>query len=379
MYHILLVDDYEINLELLETYLQRSRLPLKIYRALNGRQALHIAETKRLDLILLDVMLPDINGYDICKKLKNDPRWQAVPIIMITALDDRDSLFEGLQSGADEFLTKPVDGHELNIRVRNLLKLRQLTADLHKRNQQLENELQLAGILQQTFLPDKLPEIIGCQVEVLYQPSVYIGGDFYAFLPLSDGRWGIFIADVKGHGAASAMLTATLKDNLDKLSYYWVEPAKLLTTLNKQLYQFFGHIRDDFFIMATYVIVDGVKGWISYASAGQCPPVLVDKNTMTPLDSAGGLPLGVFGQSAYENQTLVFPSGAELFLYTDGIFSLPLFDGPHRQAVTLVDLYPQGILMGEGLAKLKQEIRYAACQSGDLLDDINYISVQRTY
>ena len=111
-YHVLLVDDYEINLELLETYLLRSRLPIEIYKALNGRQALHIAETQALDLILLDVMLPDMNGYDICKQLKNDPKYQAIPIVMITALSDKDSLFEGLQSGADEFLTKPVDGHE---------------------------------------------------------------------------------------------------------------------------------------------------------------------------------------------------------------------------------------------------------------------------
>ncbi len=150
-YHVLLVDDYEINLELLETYLLRSRLPIKIYKALNGRQALHIAETQALDLILLDVMLPDMNGYDICKQLKNDPHYQAIPIVMITALSDKDSLFEGLQSGADEFLTKPVDGHELKIRVRNLLKLRRLTTDLLARNQELEKELLLASTLQKTF------------------------------------------------------------------------------------------------------------------------------------------------------------------------------------------------------------------------------------
>lgn len=377
-YHVLLVDDYEINLELLETYLLRSRLPLKIYKALNGRQALHIAQTQTLDLILLDVMLPDMNGYDICKQLKNDPHYQAIPIVMITALSDRDSLFEGLQSGADEFLTKPVDGHELNIRVRNLLKLRQLTTDLLARNQELEKELLLASTLQKTFLPTSLPEIDGCTTEVLYRPSVYIGGDFYDFLRIDAQRWGVVIADVKGHGVASAMLTATLKDNLYQLERYWHEPQALLTALNRQLYQFFLNTQNDFFITAFYGIVDTLNDQLSYSNAGHCPPGLSENGQIRQLDSFSGFPLGAFADGEYESQTLSFPVEAELFLYTDGIFELPLFGQNHHHNLSLADLFTPGELTSNKLAHLKQEIK-ACINSGDALpDDINYISIKRT-
>lgn len=377
MYHVLLVDDYEINLELLETYLLRSRLPIQIYKALNGRQALHIAQTQTLDLILLDVMLPDMNGYDICKQLKNDSHYQAIPIVMITALSDKDSLFEGLQAGADEFLTKPVDGHELTIRVRNLLKLRQLTTDLTARNQELEKELQLASTLQKTFLPVVLPEIENCCTEVLYQPSVYIGGDFYDFLPIDSKRWGILIADVKGHGVASAMLTATMKDNLYRLEPYWSQPQELMTALNKQLYHFFLNTQNDFFITAFYGIVDMENQQLHYSNAGHCPPGLMSDSELMHLESSKGFPLGVFDNGAYEEQTLDFPARAELFLYTDGIFELPLFGQNHHHNLSLADLFALEDFRLDMLTELKQEIANCIASDSALPDDINYISIKR--
>ena len=376
-YHVLLVDDYEINLDLLETYLLRSRLPIEIYKALNGRQALHIAETQALDLILLDVMLSDMNGYDICKQLKNDPKYQAIPIVMITALSDKDSLFEGLQSGADEFLTKPVDGHELTIRVHNLLKLRRLTTDLAARNQELEKELQLASTLQKTFLPTALPKIDGCCTEVLYRPSVYIGGDFYDFLPIDSKRWGILIADVKGHGVASAMLTATMKDNLYQLERYWSSPQALLSALNQQLYHFFLNTQNDFFITAFYGIVDMEKQQLHYSNAGHCPPGLVSDGHLLHLDSPGGLPLGTFADGGYEEQVLDFPPGAELFLYTDGIFELPLYGESHHHNLSLADLFGAAVFRPDMLTELKQEISTCIAHSDALPDDINYISIKR--
>lgn len=376
-YQILLVDDYEINLELLETYLLRSKLPLNIYKALNGRQAFHIIEQHSLDLILLDVMLPDMNGYDICKQLKNSAAYQTIPIIMITALSDKDSLFEGLQSGADEFLTKPVDGHELNIRVRNLLKLRQLTTDLSLRNQQLEQELHLARTLQQTFLPATLPDIPGYNIEVLYKPSVYIGGDFYDFLPIDQQRWGVFIADVKGHGVASAMITATMKDHLYQLNHLWNDPPELMGTLNKHLNKFFVNINNDFFITAFYVIVNSSEHTLLYSNAGHCPPCLFSDYQPLNLDSQFGFPLGTFPEGEYDLQQLSFPIGAELFLYTDGIFELPLFGEPHRHSLSLSDILEWKTCELESLSTIKQEIQAAIVSNHSLPDDINYIAIKR--
>ncbi|MBR6756417.1 MAG: response regulator, partial [Peptococcaceae bacterium] len=207
---VLLVDDYEVNLEILEAYLELSELPLKILKATNGAEAYQCIAENKLDLILLDVMLPDTDGYEICRMLKSNRAYQTIPVLMITALHDKESMLKGLAAGADEFLTKPVDKHELLLRVKNLLRLKMITNDLDARYQQLHKELLLATELQKTFLPQKLPNLMGVTLDVLYKPSSFIGGDFYDFLFIDEDHLGILICDVKGHGVASAMITATV-------------------------------------------------------------------------------------------------------------------------------------------------------------------------
>ena len=173
--NVLLVDDYEVNLELLEAYLELSDIPVTIYKAYNGAQAYAYIEQKNLDLILLDVMLPDVSGYDICRHLKGFRMYQNIPVIMITALNDKESMLKGLKAGADEFLTKPVDRHELILRVRNLLKMKTIANDLDYRYSQLHKELVIATELQKSFLPQVVPQYDKLDIEVLYKPSSFIG------------------------------------------------------------------------------------------------------------------------------------------------------------------------------------------------------------
>lgn len=158
--NILLVDDYEVNIDLLEAYLELSDIPVNIYKAYNGAQAYAYIEQQSLDMILLDVMLPDASGYDICRHLKNIRMYQNIPVIMITALNDKESMLEGLKAGADEFLTKPVDSHELILRVRNLLKMKAIANDLDERYTQLHNELVIATELQKSFCRRQFPRMI---------------------------------------------------------------------------------------------------------------------------------------------------------------------------------------------------------------------------
>lgn len=374
-FQILLVDDYDINLEILEAYLAKSEMDLTILKASNAKEALKIIEQENLDLVLLDVMLPDMSGYEICKRIKESDTFQTLPVIMITALNDRESMIKGLDGGADEFLTKPVDGNELLLRVKNLLKLRKMTTDLNYRYQQLEREMVIAKALQKSFLPTDVPKLRDYEIAVVYKPSGHIGGDFYDFLLIDEDNVGFFISDVKGHGVASAMITATLKDNLNKLAYCYREPKVLFKQLNRQLSQFFSNINNDFFVTAFYGVLNQREHTFTYSNAGQSVPYLFAEQVY-PLDTNTGVPLGIFADSLYYQKKLKIDAEAEIFMYTDGIFELPLFGKNHHGALVLADLLEENDLLdSQCLEKIKTEIS-ACLYNGNFPDDVNYITIK---
>lgn len=136
---ILVVDDEERNVKLLQTLLQAEGYAT--ISALNGREALAAAVSSRPDLILLDIMMPDMDGFETVAQLKADPRTRQVPVIMVTALDDRDTKQRALLAGAEEFLSKPIVRADLTVRVRNLLRLKQYSDLLAQHNQLLETQV----------------------------------------------------------------------------------------------------------------------------------------------------------------------------------------------------------------------------------------------
>ena len=374
--NILLVDDHEVNLELLEAYLELSGIPMNIYKAYTCAEAYMCIEQVGLDLILLDVMLPDGSGYDVCRHLKGFRLYQNIPVIILTALNDKQSMLEGLKAGADEFLTKPVDSHELVLRVKNLLKMKTIANDLDERYRQLHNELAIATELQKSFLPQKVPVYAGLDITVLYKPSSFIGGDFYDFLPIDAQHLGVLICDVKGHGVASAMITATIKFQLHDLEGYYREPAALLTQLNKRLEQFFSSTANDYFVTAFYGVLDMETWNFCYSSAGHNSPCLSDWAEVSFLENEQGLPLGVFSQTAYDQQQVTLRPGQQLFLYTDGIFELELQGRAARSCSSLQDLFAeQEDITLKNILQLQRQIeQYAASQQ--IADDINYITIR---
>lgn len=129
---ILVVDDEPMNVELFDAYLSKDYYIIKAY---NGSEALLKVETTNPDLILLDIMMPGKNGYDVCKQLKDDPKTMFIPIIMVTALKEKEDRIKGLEAGADDFLSKPIDIIEVTARVKSLLRVKQyydaLMGDCH--------------------------------------------------------------------------------------------------------------------------------------------------------------------------------------------------------------------------------------------------------
>ncbi len=374
--NILLVDDYEVNLDLLEAYLELSGIPLEIYKARNGIEAYAMIEQYTFDLILLDVMLPDTSGYDICRWVKEHKLYQNIPIIMITALNDKKDMLQGLHAGADEFLTKPVDSHELILRVKNLLKMKSIANDLDDKYMQLHRELMIATELQKSFLPLKVPQYDGVHIDVLYKPSSFIGGDFYDFIKIDDSHLGVLICDVKGHGVASAMITATIKFQIYDLKKQYLHPGAFLEQLNNRLEQFFRGTENDYFVTAFYGVLDFDKREFLFSNAGHSAPGLYSGNTLQMLDNDNGLPLGILPDMFYDQKTVQLNIGDELFLYTDGIFELALRGKAPKECSSLHELFDEGdavtILQ---LRQLKEEIA-ASVAKEQIADDINYISIE---
>jgi len=138
---ILVVDDNEQNLELLQAYLDE--LPCRIVTAADGIEAMQIVEREPIDLILLDVMMPRMSGFEVCKKLKSSPGTRSIPVIMVTALNELGDIERGVESGTDDFLSKPVKKLELVTRVKSLLRVRHLKRELDRTlayMQQIDND-----------------------------------------------------------------------------------------------------------------------------------------------------------------------------------------------------------------------------------------------
>lgn len=141
---ILVVDDEPLNVELMEVYLAGD---YEVIPAYGGAEGLEKVRTEDIDLILLDVMMPDVSGFDVCQALKEDPDYQFIPVVMVTALSGKDDRIRSIEAGADDFLSKPVDRLELETRVRSLIKIRQLHNSLVSQRDQAQNYLDVAGVI----------------------------------------------------------------------------------------------------------------------------------------------------------------------------------------------------------------------------------------
>jgi len=194
----------------------------------------------------------------------------------------------------------------------------------------LDRELQAVGEIQRSLLPAKLPKIRGFELATDYETSARAGGDYYDFFPLCDGGWGIFIADVAGHGTPAAVLMAITHAIAHAEPGTHEPPLQLLTHLNQRLTK--SYTRNGTFITAFYAVLDPNTRTLTYSMAGHDPPRLVRDNKIISLDENGGLPLGILCDQPYTQSTVQLQSGDLLVLYTDGITeAMAPLKGPSRE------------------------------------------------
>jgi sigma-B regulation protein RsbU (phosphoserine phosphatase) len=315
--NILVVDDTPANLRLLSGMLAEQGY--KVRSVINGQMALTAAQAAPPDLILLDINMPEMNGYEVCERLKTDERTGDIPIIFISALDAIEDKVKAFNVGGLDYVTKPFQFEEVLARVETHLSLRRLQRQLEQANKRFEKELALAGRVQASFLPKELPDLPGWQLAVTLKPARETSGDFYDINPLPNGEVGILIADVVGKGVGAALYMA-LNWTLIRTyaAEYPTQPELVCEAVNRRILT---DTHADMFVTAFYGILNPASGTLIYCNAGQNPPLIHCAQAGDEVQrlTATGKPLGMFEDETWKKEVALLMPGDVLVMYTDGV------------------------------------------------------------
>ena len=309
---ILIVEDNPDMQQFLKFLLQKY---YRVHIAENGEEGLKTAYHLKPALIISDVMMPVMNGYEMTRRIKEDKLLQRTPVIMLTAKSDISSKIEGIEYGADDYLTKPFNSKELLTRIKMLLKTRNYEIAIEKRNNEIEEELRIARLIQRRLLPHNIPDISGFRFHPTYIPMDKVGGDFYDFKE-NGNLIEIFIADVSGHGLVSAFISMIAKMAFDSI-YDKNSCTGVLCQLNKILCN---STVNSIYMTTFFCLVERESKKLKYANAGHFYPVVYRKNTGEFFElKAKGKPLGWFNDLELSEEEVQLNEGDRVVFYTDGI------------------------------------------------------------
>jgi serine phosphatase RsbU (regulator of sigma subunit) len=311
---ILIVDDTPTNIGVISGALKDA---YKTKIATNGQKALALAAgEEKPDLILLDIMMPEMDGYEVCARLKADPATRDIPVIFLTGQTGAEDETRGFEVGAVDYVHKPFSPAVVKARVRSHIQLREAREQLAAQLLAINNELEMARQIQLSILPHDLPQLPGLEIAARFLPMTSVAGDFYDFIPIDDKHLGILMADVSGHGLPSALIASMLQVALAAQVGHASDPAKVLSGLNRALCGKFTHN----FVTAAYVYVDLEKNLMRYAGAGH-PPLMQFRPSTGKASKIleNGLVLGILDEADYQALEIPLESGDRHVLYTDGI------------------------------------------------------------
>ncbi|TWA67122.1 sigma-B regulation protein RsbU (phosphoserine phosphatase) [Azospirillum brasilense] len=331
---VLVVDDNRVNRHLLQALLERGGVT-RIEMAEDGNDALARLDSFRPDLILLDLMMPNLDGFEMCRRLRALPAWKDLPVLVQSSLNRAEDRAKAFAAGATDYVTKPINAVELLARVRIHLQNRALLHDLQRFHERTESELSLARKMQERLMPspERLAEVeaaAGVGIAAHFAPSSELGGDFWdlrhdAAEPgqgQGQGRTMLYMVDFSGHGVGAALNTFRLHAICQQMDMSGLTPAAFLSTVNRRLCAL---LPNGQFATMLAGVVEPAENRFVYASAGSTRPMVWAPGDAEPLlgDSAG-LPLGLLASAEYEERVLPLPPGGRLFLYSDGAIEIPV-------------------------------------------------------
>ncbi|MBT8351490.1 MAG: response regulator, partial [Deltaproteobacteria bacterium] len=298
---ILIVDDNPANVEILQMRLLANNYD--IITATDGQLGLDMAKEKHPDLILLDIMMPKLDGLEVCRRLKGDPSLPFMPIILVTAKSDSKDVVAGLEAGGDEYLTKPVDHAALVARVKSMLRIKLLHDTVLEQSSQLKIQLKTATKIQSLFWPE-IPELeVGRHIWAVSVPATYVGGDLYDIIPLNDGSLLAYVADVSDKGVPAALIMAALSTKIRSEAQTQIEIDKLLESINNSLYNLISE--EGFFATIVLVKYWPVSGKMQLALGGHLQPLWIVDDGIGNLSQMSGISLGVIPDALFEKHEIM--------------------------------------------------------------------------
>ncbi len=333
---ILVVDDDANMRGLLSNILRKWDHDVRL--ATNGQEALDLIKQDDINFVITDWLMPVMDGPTLCKQIRLSDSSGYVYIVLLTSLNEKSAVIEGMRAGADDFVSKCFNQEELHQRIRAGQRILKLQQELEERNRKLErandtieNDLKVASAFQRRLLPGQSSAILGVTFESVFLPSSHVGGDTFNFFQLDEHNVGFYLLDVSGHGVASALYSASLSGVIspcplgesplrspvpESPHYRIVEPAEVLADLNRT-YQSDCEI-DQYFTMV-YGIVDLRDDSIRFCQAAHPSPILLTPGKHAQLLGDGGFPVGLIPEAEYTQVEASFHIGDRLIVHSDGV------------------------------------------------------------
>jgi phosphoserine phosphatase RsbU/P len=331
---ILVVDDTPTNLTLMTGLLQDS---YQVKAATSGEKALKIAFSEnKPDLILLDIMMPEIDGYEVCRQLKSNPSTKDIPIIFLTAMTEVADEEKGLKLGAVDYITKPISPSIALARISTHITMYQQQKALIENQQKLAKELNEAAEYIRSALPNELDGPI--RTKWKHIPSTAVGGDTFGYHNIDEDNFAIYLLDVCGHGVGSALMSvsainALRAQTLPKADFK--KPSSVLAALNNA---FLMEEHNNKFFTMWYGVFDSKSRVLKYASAAHPPALLFLQNHATENQllelATENFPIGFLADNQFKESSINLSSASKLYIYSDGVYEIEKDSG---QMVTLAE------------------------------------------
>ncbi|MEO9574331.1 MAG: SpoIIE family protein phosphatase [Tateyamaria sp.] len=349
-HRVLVVDDSRLQRKILCSSVKR--WGFEVYEAESGAEALKIAADIQPDLVLSDWMMPGMNGLEFCKAFRVQSGERYGYFILLTSKSEKNEVAMGLESGADDFLTKPVDANELRARIaageRILVMQRELTrkndlisetlGELQRVYDSLDNDLLEAKKLQQSLIRERNKSFDTGDVSLMLRSSGHVGGDLVGFFAAGPGHLGLFSIDVSGHGISSALMTARLAgylsaaapdqnvalQRLDDGTYAFLPPEDVIETLNDLVLD---EMETEHYFTLLLADVDMTTGHVRMAQAGHPHPAVQRKDGSIEQNGPGGFPVGLMSGISFTQFETRLEPGDRLLLLSDGVTECPNVHG----------------------------------------------------
>ena len=373
---ILIVDDMGLMRQMIGMCLSRGGYENIVF-ASDGDEALKMVEDETPDILILDLNMPRVSGYEVCRTLRADARYEDLPILVQSASETPEERVEVFAAGATDFVSKPINQPELLARVRMHLENRFLITSLSDFRERMQTELVMARDMQQSLLPEpstiaEVERVSKMKLESYYRASFELGGDLWGCWDLPGDRLGLFVLDIAGHGVGAALNTFRVHATMARFIRARVDPARFLTELNSVLVPSFPLGQ---FATMFYAVLNYKTGHVVYSGAGAPKPMVVSDKGVRLLDSTG-VPVGIIKKPEYVNIEDTLAPDESLFCYSDVLIEAPQPDGSMLGEDGFVSWVEEEVKTGDRKSLVSRLLRrFFEDQPSLLPDDLTAVAI----